>query len=69
MRKNVDVIGDKPMKKATAVMSMGEEVKQKALAEHCERLLNIEFEWDSDDHLSNEPQREGPSIPITKLTW
>ena len=33
MRKNVDVIGDKPMKKATGVMTKGEEAKQKAWAE------------------------------------
>ena len=62
---NVDVIGDKPMKKAIGEMSMGVEAKQKAWAEHNERLLNVESEWDSDDHLSNEPQQEGPPIPIT----
>ena len=33
-------------------------------AEHYERLLNVEFDWDP-DHLSNEPPLEGPPIPIT----
>ena len=52
MRKNVDVIGDKPMKKATGVMTMGEEEKQRAWAEH----------YGYFDHLSNEPQQEGPLL-------
>ena len=43
-------------------MSEGE--KQNAWAEHCERLLNVEFDWDP-DHLSNESPLEGPPIPIT----
>ena len=65
MRKeNVDVVGDKPVKNDTWEMSMSEEAKQNAWAEHYERLLNVEFEWDP-DHLSNEPPLEGPPIPIT----
>ena len=43
---------------------MSEEAKQNAWAEHDERLLNVEFDWDP-DHLSNEPPLEGPPIPIT----
>ena len=35
-----------------------------AWAEHYERLLNVEFDWDP-DHLSKEPPLEGPPIPIT----
>ena len=35
--------------------------KQIAWAEHYERLLNVEFEWDP-DHLSNEPPLGGPHI-------
>ena len=35
-----------------------------ALAEHYERLLNVEYEWDP-DHLSKELPLEGPHIPIT----
>ena len=65
MRKeNVDVVGDKPVKNDTGEMSMREEAKQNAWAEHYERLLNVEFDWDP-DHLSNEPPLEGPPIPIT----
>ena len=65
MRKeNVDVVGDKPVKNDTGEMSMSEEAKQNAWAEHYERLLNVEFDWDP-DHLSNEPSLEGLPIPIT----
>ena len=65
MRKeNVDVVGDKPVKNDTGEMSMSEEAKQNAWAEHYERLLNVEFDWDT-DHLSNEPPLEGPPISIT----
>ena len=60
MRKeNVDVVGDKPVR-----MALGKWEKQNAWAEHCERLLNVEFDWDP-DHLSNEPPLEGPHIQIT----
>ena len=65
MRKeNVDVVGNKPVKNDAGEMSMSEEAKQNAWAEHYERLLNVEFDWDP-DHLSNEPPLEGPPIPIT----
>ena len=65
MRKeNVDVVGDKPVKNDAGEMSMSEEAKQNAWAEHYERLLNVEFDWDP-DHLSNKQQLEGPPIPIT----
>ena len=65
MRKeNVDVVGHKPVKNDTGEMSMSEEAKQNVWAEHYERLLNVEFDWDP-DHLSNEPPLEGPPIPIT----
>ena len=43
---------------------MSEEATQNAWAEHYERLLNVEFDWDP-DHLSKEPPFEGPPIPIT----
>ena len=45
-------------------MSMSEDSKQKAWLEHYQRLLNVEFDWDP-DHLSYQPQVEGPPIPIT----
>ena len=65
MRKdNVDVVGDKPVKNDAWEMSMSEEAKQNAWAEHYERLFNVEFDW-VPDHLSNELPLEGPPIPIT----
>ena len=45
-------------------MSMSEDSKQKAWLEHYQRLLNVEFDWHP-DHLSYQPQVEGPPIPIT----
>ena len=45
-------------------MSMSKEAKQNAWAQHDERLLKVEFDWDP-DHLLNEPPLEGPPIPIT----
>ena len=44
-------------------MSMSEEATQNAWAEHYERLLNVEFDWDP-DNLSKEPPIEGLPIPI-----
>ena len=52
------------MKNDAGEMSMSEEAKQNAWAEHYERLLNVEFDLDL-DHLSNEPPLEGPPMPIT----
>ena len=63
-RENADVVGDKPVKNDAGEMSMSEDSKQKALLEHYQRLLNVEFDWDP-DHLSDEPPVEGPPIPIT----
>ena len=51
------------MKNDAGEMSMSEEAKQNAWAEHYERLLNVEFDWDP-DHLSNEPPLDSPPIPI-----
>ena len=39
-KENVDVRGDKPVKNDAGEMSMSEETKQNARAEHYERLLN-----------------------------
>ena len=65
MRKeNVDVVGNKPVKNEAREMSMSEEKNQNVWAEHYERLLNVEFDWDP-DHLSNGPPLEGLTIPIT----
>ena len=65
MRKvNVDAVGYKPVKNDTVEMSVSEEAKQNVWAEHYERLLNVELDWDP-DHLSNEPLLKGPPILIT----
>ena len=63
-RENTDVVGDKPVKNGAGEMSMSEDSKQKAWLEHYQRLLNVEFDWDS-DHLSYQSPMEGPPIPIT----
>ena len=63
-RENTDVVGDKPVKNDAGEMSMSEDSKQKALLEHYQRLLNVEFDWDP-DHLSHQSRVEGPPIPIT----
>ena len=65
MRKeSVNVLGDKPVKNDARAMSKSKEAKQNAWAEHYERLLNVEFDWDP-DHLSNELPIEGSPIPFT----
>ena len=51
------------MKNDAGEMSISEESKQNAWAEHYERLLNVEFDW-VPDHLSKEPPLEGLPIPI-----
>ena len=63
-KENVDVVGDKQVKNGAGEMSMSEEAKQKEWAEHYERLLNVDFDWDP-DHLNNEPPSESPPIQIT----
>ena len=59
-RENADVVGDKPVKNDAGKMSINEDSKQKAWLEHCQRLLNVEFDWDP-DHLSYQPAVEGQS--------
>ena len=54
MRKeNVDVVGNKPVKNDAGEMSMSEEAKQNAWAEHYKRLLNVEFDWNPDQMVNN----------------
>ena len=48
MKGNVDVVGDKPVKNGAGEMSMSETAKQNARAEHYERLLNVQFDWERD---------------------
>ena len=63
-RENADVVGDKPVKNDAGEMSVSRDSKQKALLEHYQRLLNVEFDWDL-DHLSYHSPVEGLPIPIT----
>ena len=63
MRKE-NVVGYKLVKIDAGEMSMSKEAKQNAWAEHNERLLNVEFDWDP-DHLSKEQPLDGQPIPIT----
>ena len=63
-KENIDIVGHKILNNDNGAMSMSEEAKQNAWAEHYERLLNVKFDWDP-DHLSNEPLLEGLPIPIT----
>ena len=70
MRKeNVDVVGDKPVKNDTGEMSMSEEAKQNAWAEHYERLFNVEFDWDP-DHLKDCHEWKLTTVdPQERSTW
>lgn len=64
-RENADVVGDKPIRNDAGELSLNDSMKQKAWAEHFERLLNVEFEWDP-SHLPVFPQNSGtPPISIT----
>ena len=56
-RENADVVGDKPVKNDAGEMSVSEDSKQKAWLEHYQRLLNVEFDWDT-DHLSYQPPKK-----------
>ena len=63
-RENAGVVGDKAVKNDAGEMSVSKDSKRKSWLERYQRLLNVEFDWDS-DHLSYQPPVEGPSIPIT----
>ena len=52
------------MKNDAGEVSMSDDSKRQAWLEHCQRLLNAEFDWDP-NHLSDESPVEGPPIPIT----
>ena len=66
-KENVDVVGNKPVKNDAGEMSMSKEAKQNVLAEHYERLLNVEFDWDP-DYLSKEQPLKG-RLSQSLLTW
>ena len=57
-------MGEKPVKNDEGALSLDDKSKKSAWKEHCQRLLNVEFDWNPDD-LSDEEPVEGPSEPIT----
>ena len=62
---NQDVVGKKCVRNDAGELSLSDEEKMKAWAEHYARLLNVEFEWES-DLLPEVASVEGPSPPVTK---
>ena len=63
-RDNQDVMGEKPVKNDAGQLSLDEEAKKEAWSEHYERLLNVEFPWNTEE-LSEESPVGGPSESIT----
>ena len=64
---NLYNVGDKPVKNDAGEMSMSEDSKQKALLEHYQRLLNVEFNLDPDHLLINHQWKARPSQ--SPLIW
>ena len=64
-RSNQDVVGEKCVLNDAGELSLSDEEKMKAWTEHYPKLLNIEFDWPSDD-LVDVPPVFGPPPPITK---
>ena len=61
---NQDVVGEKCVRNDAGELSLSDEEKMKAWVEHLARLLNVEFEWES-DLLPEVAHVEGPP-PVTK---
>ena len=61
---NRDVIGEKYLKDDTGSLSISDVAKKTAWKQHYERLLNVEFPWDS-EHLSDADPVVGPPLLIT----
>ena len=57
-------MGEKPVKNDAGQLLLYEESTKEAWKQHYERLLNVEFPWNTED-LSEESPVEGPSEPIT----
>ena len=62
---NQDVVGEKCVRNDAGELSLSDEEKMKAWVEHYARLLNVEFEWDS-NLLPEVTPVEGPPPPVTK---
>ena len=45
---NQDVVGEKCVRNDAGELSLSDEEKMKAWVEHYARLMNVEFEWESD---------------------
>ena len=62
---NQDVVGEKCVRNDAGELSLSDEEKMKAWVEHYARLLNVEFEWES-NLLPEVAPVEGPPPPVTK---
>ena len=62
---NQDVVGEKCVRNDAGELSLSDEEKMKAWVEHYARLLNVEFERES-DLLPEVAPVEGPPPPVTK---
>ena len=62
---NQDVVGEKCVRNDAGELSLSDEEKMKAWVEHYARLMNVEFEWESDLLLEVDTV-EGPPPPVTK---
>ena len=61
---NQDIVGDKCVRDDNGNLAIDDQAKLAAWKTHYERLLNVEFDWDSDS-LDEQPAVEGPPISIT----
>ena len=62
---NQDVVGEKCVRNGAGELSLSVQEKMKAWVEHYARLLNVEFEWES-DLLPEVAPVEGPPPPVKK---
>ena len=63
---NQDVVGEKCVRYDAGELSISDVEKMNACIEHYARLLNVEFEWES-DLLPEVTPVEGPPPPVTKF--
>ena len=62
---NQDIVGDKCMKNGEGCLTYDDSTKLKDWTSHYERLLNVEFVWDSNTLPELEP-KIGPPLYITE---
>ena len=62
---NQDVVGEKCVRNDAGELSLSDEEKMMAWVEHYTRLLNVEFEWES-DQLPEVAPVEGPPPPVKR---